>query len=288
MKIKASDSFLTDDKFQPETRLYEQNQVDGTQLVDTHIPRYLDKHLFVATPNMGEIKLSCVKSLLELQSLCLSEGVNIIPQFHMVRSSIIITGRNMCVQSFLQSRCSHMLFIDSDIEFDATSILMMMKADKDIVLTPYPMKAVNWDKARDMAEKSGRPIEECPYYYCMEFPDKNNIESVDGLVEIKKGPAGCMLIKREVFEKMIKAYPNLLIKQKHLVNGIMGGAEEMWNFFDTSFNEKTGDFVGEDYAFCDRWTAIGGKIYANVDAYITHHGDFAYRGRFIDEGRKIK
>ena len=181
-----------------------------------------------------------------------------------------------------------MLFIDSDIEFDATSILMMMKADKDIVLTPYPMKAVNWDKARDMAAKSGRPIEECPYYYCMEFPDKNNIESVDGLVEIKKGPAGCMLIKREVFEKMIKAYPNLLIKQKHLVNGIMGGTEEMWNFFDTSFDEKTGDFVGEDYAFCNRWTAIGGKIYANVDAYITHHGDFAYRGRFIDEGRKIK
>jgi len=244
--------------------------------------------LFVATPNMGEIKLSCVKSLLELQSLCLSEGINIIPQFHMVRSSIIITGRNMCVQAFLKSRCSHMLFIDSDIEFDATSILMMMKADKDIVLTPYPMKAVNWDKARDMAAKSGRPIEECPYYYCMEFPDKNNIESVDGLVEIKKGPAGCMLIKREVFEKMIKAYPNLLIKQKHLVNGIMGGTEEMWNFFDTSFDEKTGDFVGEDYAFCDRWTAIGGKIYANVDAYITHHGDFAYRGRFIDEGRKIK
>ena len=46
--------------------------------------------------------------------------------------------------------------------------------------------------------------------------------------------------------------------------------------------------LGEDYAFCDRWTSIGGKIYANVDAYITHHGDFAYRGRFIDEGRKIK
>ena len=150
MKIKASDSFLTDDKFQPETKLFEQNVVDGTQLVDTHIPRYLDKHLFVATPNMGEIKLSCVKSLLELQSLCLSEGINIIPQFHMVRSSIIITGRNMCVQAFLKSRCSHMLFIDSDIEFDATSILMMMKADKDIVLTPYPMKAVNWDKARDI------------------------------------------------------------------------------------------------------------------------------------------
>ena len=286
MKMESSDSFLTDDKFEPETKLYEQNTIDGTQLIDTHIPRYLDKHIFVATPNMGDLKLNCVKSMLEFQSLCLSQDIT--PQFHMVRSSIIITGRNMCVQAFLKSRCSHMLFIDSDIEFDPSSILVMLRANKDIVLTPYPMKAVNWDKARDMAAKSGRAIEDCPYYYCMEFPDKNNIESRDGLVEIKKGPAGCMLIKREVFEKMIKAYPKMLIKQKHLVNGILGGTEEMWNFFDTSFDEDTGEFTGEDYAFCNRWTAIGGKIYANVDSYITHHGDYAYRGRFIDEGRKIK
>jgi hypothetical protein len=286
MKMESSDSFLTDDKFESETKLYQQNTVDGAQLVDTNIPRYLENHIFVATPNMGEIKLSCVKSLLEFQSLCLSKDMR--PQFHMVRSSIIITGRNMCVQAFLKSRCSHMLFIDSDIEFDPSSILVMLRSNKDIVLTPYPMKAVNWDKAREMAAKSGRAIEDCPYYYCMEFPDKNNIESKDGLVEIKKGPAGCMLIKREVFEQMSKAYPKMKIKQKHLVNGIMGGSEEMWNFFDTSFNEDTGEFIGEDYAFCNRWTAIGGKIYANVDSYITHHGDYAYRGRFIDEGRKIK
>ena len=95
-------------------------------------------------------------------------------------------------------------------------------------------------------------------------------------------------MKKEVFDKMIQAYPKMKIKQKLLVNGIMGGSEEMWNFFDTEFNEETGDFMGEDYAFCKRWTNIGGKIYANVDAYITHHGDFAYRGRFIDECRKIK
>ena len=163
MKMEINDSILTDDKFQSETKLYEQNTIDGNQLIDTHLPPYIENTLFVATPNMGELKLSCVKSLLELQSLCLARGIK--PQFHMVRSSIVITGRNMCVQAFLKSKCSHMLFIDSDIEFDATSILMMIKADKDIVLTPYPMKAVNWDKAREVAKKSGRPIETCPYYY---------------------------------------------------------------------------------------------------------------------------
>ena len=46
MKMESSDSFLTDDKFEPETQLFEQNVVDGSQLIDTHVPRYLDKHLF--------------------------------------------------------------------------------------------------------------------------------------------------------------------------------------------------------------------------------------------------
>jgi len=56
-----------------------------------------------------------------------------------------------------------------------------------------------------------------------------------------------------------------------------------WNF-----NKEKGTFKGEDFAFCERWTKIGGKLYANVDAYITHHGDYSYKGRFIDEGAKIK
>ena len=70
MKMDLNDSILTDDKFKLDTKLYEQNTIDGTQLIDTHLPRYLEDNIFVATPNMGEIKLNCVKSLLELQSLC--------------------------------------------------------------------------------------------------------------------------------------------------------------------------------------------------------------------------
>ena len=46
MKIKSSDSLLTDDKFEPTPKLFEQNTVDGGKLIDTDIPRYLQKHLF--------------------------------------------------------------------------------------------------------------------------------------------------------------------------------------------------------------------------------------------------
>jgi hypothetical protein len=97
-----------------------------------------------------------------------------------------------------------------------------------------------------------------------------------------------MLIKREVFERMAKAYPDMKIKQQTMLNQQMRETEHFWNFWDTEFDKEKGTFMGEDFAFCKRWTDIGGKIYANVDAYITHHGDYSYRGRFIDEGEKIK
>ena len=147
--------------------------------------------------------LSYVKSVLELQSICYHK--NVPTKFHMVQSSLVTQGRNLCVQAFLNSHMSHMLFVDSDIEFDAASILDMMKFDKDIVLTPYPMKVFDWNKARKGSLQSGKPIEECPHYYSLDFPDDNNIESKGGLVEITRGPAGCMLFKRNVFEKMMKA-----------------------------------------------------------------------------------
>ena len=280
------DGLLTEDKFEEGTKLFPQNTVDGTKLIDEPTQTIMPNSIFVVTPCMGSLVLSYVKSVLELQAICLSKKIDI--KFHMVQSSLVTQGRNLCVQAFLTSHCSHMLFVDSDIEFDPPSIPTMMDHNKDIVLTPYPMKVFDWDKARLLTSKSGRPIEECPHYFCLEFPDKNKIESKNGLCEIVKGPAGCMLIKKEVFDKMMKAYPKMKIKQKQLVNGLMSTSENVWNFFDTDFNPETGVFLGEDYAFCKRWTDIGGKLYANVDAYITHYGTHGFRGRFIDEGKKVK
>ena len=284
--MKVDEGILTENKFEEKHLLYKQNPIDGRKLIEEPTNEIIPNTLFVVTPCMGTLMLSYVKSILELQSFC--HAKKIVSKFHMVQSSMVTQGRNLCVQAFLQSNYSHMLFLDSDIEFDATSIFFMINANKDVVLTPYPMKVFDWNKARRLNQKTGRPIEECPHFYCLEFPDEKNIVSENGLCEITKGPAVCMLIKREVFDKMIKAYPEMKIKQKQLVNGLMSTSENVWNFFDTEFNKETGKFVGEDYAFCDRWTALGGKIYANVEAYIIHWGYHGFHGRFIDEGKKVK
>ena len=46
-----------------------------------------------------------------------------------------------------------------------------------------------------------------------------DIRIKDGVIEVTHSPTGCMLIKREVIEKMIKAYPEKEIVQKSVING---------------------------------------------------------------------
>ena len=47
--------------------------------------------------------------------MSLEKGVE--TQFCLLKSSLITQGRNLCVSAFLESKRSHMLFIDSDISF---------------------------------------------------------------------------------------------------------------------------------------------------------------------------
>ena len=154
--MEMNDGFLTEDKFEEGTKLFPQNTVDGTKLIDEPTQTIMPNSIFVVTPCVGSLVLSYVKSVLELQAICLSRKINV--KFHMVQSSLVTQGRNLCVQAFLNSHHSHMLFVDSDIEFDPPSIPAMMNHNKDIVLTPYPMKVFDWDKARNYLLNQGNPL----------------------------------------------------------------------------------------------------------------------------------
>ena len=59
---------LTEDKFKEDIKLFPQNTIDGTKLVDEPTQDVIPNSLFVVTPCMGTLMLSYVKSVLELTS----------------------------------------------------------------------------------------------------------------------------------------------------------------------------------------------------------------------------
>jgi hypothetical protein len=41
---------------------------------------------------------------------------------------------------------------------------------------------------------------------------------------------------------------------------------------------ETGEYLSEDYAFCHRWRAIGGRIWLDTQCRLTHVGSFEFHG----------
>jgi hypothetical protein len=117
----------------------------------------------------------------------------------------------------------------------------------------------------------------------MRVKDTNDIIVTEGVIEVTHSPTGCMLIKRKVFDKMIKAYPDKQIVQKTVINGEYVDKPNMWNFFDCIHDPETKTYLGEDFSFCKLWKDIGGNCHAFIDDPIMHIGEHQYSGRFADE-----
>jgi hypothetical protein len=158
--------------------------------------------------------------------------------FQVMKSSLVTQGRQLCVSGFMGTKATHLLFIDSDISFNFRMFERMLLADKDIILTPYPVKTFDVKKAKDLMDRGNKlDLGLLGNQYTLTFKDDpTHIQIENGIVELTRGPAGFMLIKKEVFTKLIEKYPNFIIKQHTLVNGGLIEDDSLYNFFDTFFN----------------------------------------------------
>ena len=241
--------------------------------------------IFVATPVHSDVSIHYFKACLEFQKECFVRKIPVM--FQVMKSSLVTQGRQLCVSGFMESDCTHMLFIDSDISFNFKMIERMINYDKEICLVPYPIKGTDHDKvkARILAGDTLSP-HLLGNQYTMSVPDPTNVKVTNGFIEVERGPAGCMLIKKEVIHKLIKEYPEFTINQHTLIDGKLVKRNHMYNFFDTYWNKDDKTYTGEDFYFCKLCKHAGIKMYALVDEYISHHGEYSYTGRLLDEFKK--
>ena len=243
--------------------------------------------IMVCTPVHSEVSMHYTQALLEFQKFCMLK--NIWVSFVILKSSLVTQGRNLCVSSFLNSehKYSHLLFIDADINFTPESIFEMIALDREVIAIPYPMKTINWDKvdrlSKEIKYKNSTELSTLGFTYPIKVADTSNIIVQNNVIEVTHAPTGCMLIKRQVFDKMIEKYPDLEINQPTILNGEETKNKNLYNFFDTLHDPVTKKYYGEDFGFCQKWRDIGGKCYCYIGRFITHVGEYQYSGRFRDE-----
>jgi len=169
-------------------------------------------------------------------------------------NQFVDVARNELVHYFLTSSEGYtdLLFMDADQGWDGKALTRLFGYSQGIVAALPPLKT------------------DPPAYVC---------ESITGVIDGNlfqawQAGTGCMRIKREVFERMDKAYPELQDMTKQA---------NPWPhtpYFQRG-NTKYG-FLGEDIFFCRQWTEMGEMVWIDPDVTFQHHGGRIWRGNLYD------
>ena len=97
--------------------------------------------ILICMPCYDDVKINTMLSIFKMAKALSKSGIEV--GINTMKSPLIHQARNYLTATFLKSSYSHLLFIDSDVEFEPEAIVKMMVADKDIICTPYRTKSLN-------------------------------------------------------------------------------------------------------------------------------------------------
>lgn len=247
-------------------------------------------NLAVATPCYGGVVTEqYARSLVNFTSLCGSVGLKT-SFMSIANESLVTRARNELAMAFLRDKSlTHLMFVDADIVFSPNSIINMLLKDVDIVAGAYPLKSISWEdvyEQKDNFKNIDELIKASTLYVInVDKPDEARIGQTKqvkvhgGLLPVHDAGTGFMLIKRNVFEKMINAYPEIVYySDKDL--SIPKEQRKMYAFFDTSIDED-GRYLSEDYTFCRRWQKLDGVVNLDTTVTLNHIGSYVFQGKSV-------
>jgi hypothetical protein len=192
-----------------------------------------------------------------------------------VFDSLVNRARNAAVAMFLSDpKATHLLFIDADIEFMPEDVMKLVFANKPVVGAGYAQKYIPQGKLSAIIHAN--PSIQNP----IEISTQNSVhlvrdQKIASLMEAEYVTTGFLLVRREVFEQMMKEYPDR--QYKNDIDGYMhADSTKFYDFFTVSIHPETRRFESEDYGFSRLWKKIGGKIYTITDIVLKHWGWYGY------------
>jgi hypothetical protein len=250
------------------------------------------RKLFLAVPMYGgQCAGLFAKSVADLASICTSHGIELRSYF-LFNESLITRARNYCVDEFMRSGMTHMMFIDSDIGFDPRDVLALLalqsdESDYDVIAGPYPKKCISWEKIKlavdkGIADEDPNVLEK--YVGDFVFNPKSgggNIR-VDVPVEVSEVGTGFMMTRRKTFEKFEQAYPHYSYKPDHVRTEAFDGSREIMQYFQAEIDPASKRYLSEDYWFCRKLIDIECRIWYCPWMKLQHVGSYIFGGSLLD------
>ena len=250
------------------------------------------RKIMIATPMYGGM---CggqyTRAMIEFQKVC-SEYEIQSEFFFLFNESLITRARNYCVDEFMRSDYTHLMFVDADIGFNPHDVLALAAiadpdTDKDIVCGAYPKKVISWEKIKQavdkgFADENPQKLENYVGDYVFNPADGSSEIPLNEPVEVLEGGTGFMMIQRKAFEKYEAAYPEFKYLPDHVRSESFDGTREIMAYFDCVIEPESRRYLSEDYMFCQWSRNAGIKVWMCPWMRLNHTGSYQFGGSLID------
>ena len=217
------------------------------------------RSLFIALPAYDfKVSLKLAISLARVAQAAPQHGIDI--QIGSVCGcSVVSRARNLLTKDFLESNCTDLIFIDSDINFEPEDVFRLMAWTTD------PKKGIVAGVPRVRGE-------ERVYITALEYDDNQELTMNSmGLVRAERVATAFMMVRRDVFETLVEAHPEWTYYDKKSDRMLPA-------IFDFKLTEE--GYMGEDFLFCDRAREVGFEVWIDPTIKLGHMGVQEFLGDF--------
>lgn len=176
---------------------------------------------------------------------------------------------NGLMSRFLNSDFDQMIWIDVDEGWQAHDVVRLFAHPEEVVAGAYRMKNAWEEYTCVLKREDGQPVGKM-------LPDGN------ALLAAEKVAAGFMKVRKSALQKLAPHVPTYLWKNRQ-----SGEIETHHAFFANEMAD--GQFVGMDYAFCEKLKKIGVELWVDPMPKIAHFGQKRFDGdfdKFLRDGGK--
>jgi hypothetical protein len=209
------------------------------------------KKVFIGMPIYGQVDSNFFKSCMKLVAE-FSVNACILPW---VGDSLIPRARNSITARFMESDCTHLLMIDSDLIFSNDHIHRIASHSEDVIGGFYPKK------------KEGNIQLVC------NSADGAEVRE-DGLIPVKYIGSGFIWVARRVFEAMIERHREDI--EFHPDEQEKRTEWDFWPIGVYKYPDGTKRYLSEDWYFCQRALDLGFKVWGDTNIVLKHSGSAVY------------
>lgn len=237
--------------------------------------------ILIASPTYdGAVRVEYMKSLMALTDYLLKAKIE---WDLMVEASTLLHVMRSVMASkvLMDGNYTHLLFVDTDMGFPVSAIRKLIDAKVPVIGCAYPYRTIPLHEEIPTGPKTYRSAisQAVPYAVRLRAGQKK-LNVRDGICEVDSLGTGLLLVSAEALKKIVevgvvKTYGcSFPYNQWHHHPNYYGFFEHL---------VVDGQYLGEDYSFCKRWTdGCKEKLFAVIDQEIMHVGHIPVIGKYLD------